>query len=534
MLAPNSFSLNKPISNQFAFKNMSQIQHFFSFCSWELYLTLTISLLGILLLSNILKKSTPQLPPGPQGLPVLGYLPFLGTFLHKNFTELAAKYGPIYKLWLGNKLCVVISSPSLAKQVLRDNDKIFANHEPPVAARIISYGRNDIAFRLYDPEWMKMRKVFVRGMLNNASIDALYQLRKQEMHKGIRHAYTKAGEVIDFGELVFGITVNSAISMLCGGALKGEKATLFIAEFRKLAEELMILLGRTNISDVFPILASFDLQGIEKQARKLHLKFDKILNSVIEQRLQEEKEEKKEGKRDFLQILLDYHNQGDAQISITMNQVKALLLDIVVGGTDTTSTILEWTMSEIMLNEEVKNKVYRELEEVVGINNELEESHLPNLKYLDAVCKEANRLHPAILLLVPHLSSESCTIGGYTIPKGTSVFLNVYAIHKDPVHWENPLEFMPERFLKNNGENFDYLGNNFKYLPFGSGRRVCAGIPLAERGLMYILGSMLHSFEWTLPHGTKLDLSDKFGIVIKKGKPLMLVPKPRGSGLELY
>ncbi|XP_065858897.1 flavonoid 3',5'-hydroxylase 1-like [Euphorbia lathyris] len=513
---------------------MSQLYHFFSICSSELYLTLTLTVLSIVLLWNIVKKSKDQLPPGPRGLPVLGYLPFLGTFLHKNFTQLAAKYGPIYKLWLGNKLYVVISSPYLAKQVLRDNDKIFANHEPTLAAKIISYGGNGIAFRLYDPEWMKMRKVFVREMLNNASINDLYRLRKQEMHKGIRHAYNKAGEVVDFGELAFGITTNSAISMLCGGTLKGEKSTHFIAEFRKMAEELMILLGRTNVSDVFPILARLDLQGIEKQARRVHLQFDKIFNSMIEQRLGEGKEEKKEGKRDFLQILMDYNNQGDAQTSITTNQLKALLLDIVVGGTDTTATMLEWTMTEIMLNEQVKKKVYRELEEVVGINNELEESHLPKLKYLDAVCKEANRLHPALPLLVPHLSSESCTLGSYTIPKGTSVFFNVYAIHRDPLYWENPLEFRPERFLDTKGENFDYLGNNFKYIPFGAGRRVCAGIPLAERGLIYILGSMLHSFEWTLPHGIELDLSDKFGIVIKKMKPLMLLPKPRRSGLELY
>ncbi|XP_065858898.1 flavonoid 3',5'-hydroxylase 1-like [Euphorbia lathyris] len=523
---------------------MSQIHHFFSIYSWELYFTLTISVLSIMLLCNILKKSTDQLPPGPRGLPVLGYLPFLGTFLHKNFTELAAKYGPIYKLWLGNKLCIVISSPSLAKQVLSDNDKIFANHEPAVAARIITYGGNDIVFRHYGPEWVKMRKVFVREMLNNASIDALYRLRKQELHKGIRQVYTKAGEVVDFGELVFGITANSAISMLCGGTLKGEKGTpryapgslcLFIGEIRKMAEEMVSLVGRTNVSDVFPILARFDLQGIEKKARRVHFMFDKILNSVIEQRLQEgSKEEKKKGKRDFLQILLDYNNQGDAQTSITINQLKALLLDIIAGGTDTTATMLEWTMTEVMLNEEVKNKVCRELEEVVGTKNELEESHLPKLKYLDAVCKEANRLHPAIPLLIPHLSTESCTIGSYTIPKGTTVFPNVYAIHRDPLHWENPLQFRPERFLNNNSENFDYLGNNFQYLPFGSGRRVCPGIPLAERGLMYILGSMLHSFEWWLPHGIELELSDKFGITVRKMKPLMFVPKPRRSGLEFY
>ncbi|WCJ26016.1 cytochrome P450 family 706 subfamily A polypeptide 3 [Euphorbia peplus] len=182
-----------------------------------------------------------------------------------------------------------------------------------------------------------------------------------------------------------------------------------------------------------------------------------------------------------------------------------------------------------MLNKEVRKDVYKELSETVGMNNDLEESHLPKLKYLDAVCKETNRLHPALPLLIPHFSSESCIVGGYTIPKSTTTFINVYAIHRDPLYWKNPLEFRPERFLNNDGEKFDYLGNNFQYLPFGSGRRICAGIPLAERGLMYTLGFMLHAFEWELPRGVELESSDKFGILVKKMKPLILVPKPRRS-----
>ncbi|WCJ26022.1 cytochrome P450 family 706 subfamily A polypeptide 5 [Euphorbia peplus] len=196
----------------------------------------------------------------------------------------------------------------------------------------------------------------------------------------------------------------------------------------------------------------------------------------MEPRLRDGKiEEKNEGKRDFLQILLDYNKQVDAQTSITMNQIKAMLFDIVLGGTDTTATTLEWTMTEIMLNEEIKKKLYNELDDIVGINNELEESHLPKLKYLDATLKEENRLHAAVPLLVPHLSSECSEVGGYTIPKGTTVFINVHAIHRDPLYWKNALEFRPERFLNNDGGNFDYLGNNFEYLPFGPGRRVCAG-----------------------------------------------------------
>ncbi|XP_020539555.1 cytochrome P450 71AU50 isoform X1 [Jatropha curcas] len=239
-------------------------------------------------------------------------------------------------------------------------------------------------------------------------------------------------------------------------------------------------------------------------------------------------------KKDFLQILLDFNKNGDSETSITTDQLKAVLLDIMVGGTDTSSTMLEWAMAEIMLHQEVMKKVYQELDEVVGINNTVEDSHLHKLKYLDAVLKETLRLHPALPLLLPHVSSQSTTLGGYTIPKGTAVFVNVYAIHRDPLFWDNPLEFIPERFLISESSKFDYSGNNFQYLPLGSGRRVCAGIPLAERMVMYVLASFLHSFEWKLPQGTELELSDKFGIVVKKMKPLILVPKPRLSNVDLY
>jgi cytochrome P450 len=206
----------------------------------------------------------------------------------------------------------------------------------------------------------------------------------------------------------------------------------------------------------------------------------------------------------------------------------------VVAGSDTTSTMVEWVMAELMQHPEAMKKVNEELTEIVGVNSLVEESHLPNLHYLDAVIKEVFRLHPALPFLLPRCPSQSATIGGYCIPKGSKVFLNVWAIHRDPKIWENPLEFQPERFLICDPTKLDYSGNNFNYIPFGSGRRICAGLPLAERSVMYVVASFLHSYEWKLPQGTELDLSDKFGIVTKKMKPMVAIPTPRLSKFELY
>lgn len=207
--------------------------------------------------------------------------------------------------------------------------------------------------------------------------------------------------------------------------------------------------------------------------------------------------------------------------------------DIVLGGTDTTATIVEWAVSELLVHPQILQRVYHELNEVIGLNSIVEEFHLSNLRYLDAVLKETHRLHPAAPLLVPRRPSKTTTVSGYTIPKGSKVFINIWAIHRDPLLWDNPLEFRPERFLDKSSK-FDFSGSSFQYMPFGSGRRMCPGLNLAERFGLYLLASFMHSFNWQVPAGEQIDLKAKFGLVCRKEIPLVAVPTPRLANLELY
>ncbi|KAI7995333.1 Cytochrome P450 76C1 [Camellia lanceoleosa] len=473
------------------------------------------------------------LPPGPRGLPVLGYLPFLGTNLHHSFSHLAHHYGPVFKLWLGNKLYVVITSPSLAKQVVRDQDIVFSNRDPPISALAATYGAQDIGWSSYGAHWRNMRKIFVREMLSNSSLEACYNLRRTEVRKTITQVYRKICKPVEIGEIAFLTEFNVVLSMLWGSTFDiQEKVNSRVgAEFRAATAKMMVLLGKPNLSDFFPGLARFDLQGVEREMKEMVVDVERVFDSVIDARVKMEAVNDG-GKKDFLQILLELKGEGGAT-PITKTQVKALLMDIVVGGTDTTATMVEWVMTEIMHNPQIMKKVQEELSDIVGMNNFVEESHLPKLLYLDAVVKETFRLHPAVPLLIPRCPSQSCVVGGCTIPKGTRVFLNVWAIQRDPNFWDNPSEFRPERFL-GDGNKWDYTGNNFQYLPFGSGRRICAGIPLAEKMVMYVLASLLHSFNWHLPEGEELDLSEKFGIVIKKETPLIAIPTQRSSDLNFY
>nr|KJB20801.1 hypothetical protein B456_003G165700 [Gossypium raimondii] len=369
-----------------------------------------VAMLGLSLWYLFLKARKPMapLPPGPLGLPIVGYLPFLGfDYLHLVFTELAGVYGPIYKLWLGNKLIVVISSPSLVKEVVRDHDITFSERESPIAAQIITFGSNDIAFDSYSsPSWKHKRKILASDG---------------------------------------------------NGEIQGEQRTIVESQFKKIFAEIMVFLGKPNISDIFPLIAWFDIQSIERGMKKIRQSFNEFLDSVIEERM---KKETGEQKSDVLQMLLDLHKNQDSPSSLTMNQIKGILVNIVVAGTDTTSGSTEWAMSELMQHPEIMEKVKEELNDVIGVNNTVEEFHLPNLRYLNAVIKETFRLHPVLPLLVPRCSARSLTVGGYTIPKGSRVFLNTCSIHRDPNIWDNPMEFQPERFLNEPGK-LDFRGNDF-------------------------------------------------------------------------
>ncbi|XP_068649614.1 flavonoid 3',5'-hydroxylase CYP75B138-like [Aristolochia californica] len=301
-------------------------------------------------------------------------------------------------------------------------------------------------------------------------------------------------------------------------------------EFQLVVEYLTGVFYKPDVLDFFPVLALFDLGGVFCQTKKGGVRLEQILDSLINQ---SQKRGNTEGTRDFLQILLEIQNSGDTRTPLTRSHIKSLLMELVLAGNDTTWTTMEWAMIEVMKHPEVMKNAQEELDKVVGRNHSVEEVHLPKLHYVNAFVKEVLRLHPVVPLMLPRTPRQSTPVGGYMVPKGSRVLVNKWAIQRNPAAWESPEEFRPERFLMGNGKR-EITGNDFHYFPFGSGRRICPGMALAERMLIYVMATLLHSFHWKLPEGTELDVSEKLGIVLKKAKPLKVVPSPRLSDLGLY
>ncbi|KAJ6841105.1 putative flavonoid 3'-monooxygenase [Iris pallida] len=493
----------------------------------NLVLTFCIPTVLFLLFVRWLKKGR-SLPPGPFGLPLLGNLPFLSPDLHRCFADLSRTYGPVMTIRLGCRPCVVLSSSSAAREALRDNDLTFASHDVPAAALAAFNGIN-LVWNPYGPVWRMLRKMSVREVLSASSLEAVRPLRRREVQRMVETIHAKEGSAVEVRELVFLTTLSVMFGMLWGGTVNDEGAG---NEFKEAMDGIMECLGKANVSDLFPVLAPLDIQGVAKQIVRFRDSYFRVFDSILEDRRNEMDANEgggRDGKRDFLQVMLELLDKGgDSQVPLKIDQVKGVFFDLVAGGTDTTSTTVEWAIAEILNNPDIMKKVQDELDEVVGKNRCVEESDIPRLPYLNAVMKEVFRLHPVVPLLVPYSPSSSCTVGGFSIPKGTKVFINVWAIHREPSVWKDALKFEPERFLSGN-DKYDYSGNNFNYLTFGSGRRICPGIPLAENMVMYLLASLLHPFEWRLPKGTEMNLKEHFGIVLKKDKHLVAIPSGRLS-----
>jgi indolin-2-one monooxygenase/3-hydroxyindolin-2-one monooxygenase/benzoxazinone N-monooxygenase len=199
---------------------------------------------------------------------------------------------------------------------------------------------------------------------------------------------------------------------------------------------------------------------------------------------------------------------------------------------ETSFLVLDYSMSELMNNRHVLAKLQKEVRTQAGKSGMVMEEDLSRMPYLKATIKEAMRLHPPAPFLLPHFSTNDCEINGYTIPSDTRVIVNAWALARDPSCWERAEEFFPERFLPEGRDvEVDMYGKDIRFVPFGAGRRICAGATFAVATVEVMLANLIYSFDWKLPMdmeaaGAKVDMSDQFGMTLRRKENLLLVPKP--------
>ncbi|KAJ1263650.1 hypothetical protein BS78_09G202000 [Paspalum vaginatum] len=295
--------------------------------------------------------------------------------------------------------------------------------------------------------------------------------------------------------------------------------------FRVMMKEVTDLLETIAVSDMFPRLRWVDwATGLDARIARTASKLD----DVLERTLQEH--ERSEGEAcDLLDDLLSaIKEEGGQGVQLDRVDVKGLIFDLFVAGIDTTSKAIEWAMPLLVKNPGEMARVQQEVRRVAGAHQgAVQDEQLGKMSRLQAALKEAMRLHPPVLLLIPRETIQDTKLHGYDVAAGTRVISNAWAIGRDGRSWESAEEFLPERFLHDAA--VDYSGKDFRFIPFSAGRRGCPGTAFATRLAELALASLVYHFDWELPEGQEVE---SFEVVESSGlspalkSPLILVAKP--------
>ncbi|XP_070046469.1 cytochrome P450 76A2-like [Nicotiana tomentosiformis] len=393
-----------------------------------------------------------------------------------------------------------------------------------------NYNSSSLALAPYGTYWRMLRRICTTEMFTNKRINETVHLRRKCIDYMLQWIDKEAnslenGKGVEVSRFVYLASFNMIGNLMLSHDLvdpESKTASDFFTTLKKVIEWS----GRPNISDIYPCLKWLDLQGLRQKSEHDMGKAVEVASAFVKERMKEQKEGR-EKKNDFVEVLLEFEGNGkDEPAKLSEHQINIFILEMFIGESETTSSSSEWALTELLHNPEVMTKVKAELSEVVG-NRKLEESDIDKLHYMQAVIKGTLRLHPPIPFLLPRRAVQDTRFMGYDIPEDTQVFVNVWAIGRDPEFWEDPLAFRPERFLCS---KIDFKGQCYEFIPFGAGRKMCVGLPLANRILHLALGSLLQEFDWELPENitpNSMDMTEKIGITVRKVQPLKAVPIKR-------
>ncbi|CDY27373.1 BnaC04g50320D [Brassica napus] len=456
------------------------------------------------------------------GASVLGFqVKFVYGSRRKSFEAAATPPGPPRLPIIGN-----IHLVEAAREVLRTHDQVLSWRSSTNSIRSINHHEVSVAWLPPSARWRLLRKLSVTLLFSPQRIEATKALRLNKVKELVNfmNESSERDEPVDISRASF-ITALNIISNILFSVDLGSYDLKNSNEFQDAVIGVMEAIGNPDAANYFPFLGFLDMQGNRKAMKVASEKLFRVFREFIDAKIAKRSlrnDRENVSTHDFVDALLDLTKEDEVELNT--NDFVHLLLDLFGAGTDTNSSTVEWAMSELLRSPKTMAKAQAEINRVLGQKGFVEESDISELPYLQAVVKEVFRLHPAAPLLVPRKAESDVEVLGFMVPKDTQVLVNVWAIGRDPSVWENPTRFEPERFL---GKETDVRGRDYELTPFGAGRRICPGLPLAVKIVPLMLASLLYSFDWKLPNGVTsedLDMDETFGLTLHKTNPLHAVP----------
>ncbi|XP_022158427.1 trans-cinnamate 4-monooxygenase-like [Momordica charantia] len=452
-----------------------------------------------------------KLPPGPIPIPIFGNWLQVGDDLnHRNLTELAKKFGDILLLRMGQRNLVVVSSPELAKEVLHTQGIEFGSRTRNVVFDIFTDKGQDMVFTVYGEHWRKMRRIMTVPFFTNKVVQQNRMGWEEEAARVVEdlknNPQASTSGVVLRRRLQL-LMYNNMYRIMFDRRFDSMEDPLFNnlklinAERSRLSQSF-----EYNYGDFIPILRPF-LRGylnVCKDVKERRLK-------LFKDHFVDERRRLASTKGNGAKCAIDHIVEAQQSGEITEDNVLFIVENINVAAIETTLWSMEWAIAELVNHPNIQKKLRHELDSVLGDGVQITEPDIRNLPYLQAVIKETLRLRMAIPLLVPHMNLQDAKLGGYDIPAESKILVNAWWLANNPDHWNKPHEFVPERFLEEEAD-VEPSGNDFRYLPFGAGRRSCPGIILALPIVAITLGRLVQNFELLPPPGhSRIDTTEKPG-----------------------
>ncbi|CAL1374684.1 unnamed protein product [Linum trigynum] len=470
-----------------------------------------------------------NLPPSPPSLPLVGNLFQMSKLPYRSLRTLSKTYGPIMMVKLGAIPYVIVSSPDAVQELTdKDHDVSFSGRPRWKASDALFGGGTDIIFSSYGEYWRQMKKICLVEVLSQKRVSQFRYIREQEVEHlvGILKDASKNKTAVDLSEAI-STFANNVISRAAFGKTYNNSGGGDEENFVPLVSSALDLLARFCFKDSFPLLGWVDsLTGLDNEIRRVAQKVNDLLDRIIDDhRTTSDCVQLSSERQDVVDILLRVQKERAEEavldLKFTDANIKAILLDMFAGGTDTIATTLQWVVSELVRHPSAMKRVQEEVRKVVRMKSRIDEEDVGAMEYLQCVVKESMRLHPPAPMSV-RKATDDAELKGYDVPKGTMVMINVWAIMRDPEIWDRAEEFVPERFL---AEPLDFKGQTGKFLPFGVGRRLCPGITMGILEVGLVAANLMCWFDWELPEGVEeLDMSEWSSVVLRRETPLSLVP----------
>ncbi|KQJ84537.1 cytochrome P450 71D7 [Brachypodium distachyon] len=467
-------------------------------------------------------------PPGPWQLPVIGSLHHMvGALPHRAMRDLASRHGPLMLLRMGEVPVVVASSAAAAREVMKTHDAAFATRPLTSTIRTATHDGFGIVFAPHGDHWRGVRKLCVTELLNARRVRSFRGSREDEAGSLVASVAAsllddedeRKPAVVNVSALVAAYASHATVRAVAGDRIGDSEA--FLAS---LDEGVRVVAG-FSLPDLFPSSRlAHALSGTARRIEAVFREFSMLMDGVIE-----EKRARRSGAgdedKDILDVLLRTQDQEAAGgVPLDMGTIRAVIRDLFGAGSETSSTTLQWAMSELMRKPAALRRAQAEVRGALAGQSRVREDALPQMPYLRLVIKETLRMHPPVPLLVPRECREPCRVMGYDVPQGAMVLVNAWAIGRDAASWgPDAEEFRPERF-EDAAPAVDFRGADFELVPFGAGRRMCPGINFGVAVTELALASLLFHFDWELPGGARggLDMQEAFGITAGRKNDLWL------------